>query len=242
MQDSTFFPLRERTNFAALDSGLLLWRANILILFCVFAIPIAFLTAIGALVPFEINDLVFYLVIWWLKPLFDRMALHIVSVSFFNKEAKGKTLLRGIRGSIMSGLAGDLLWRRFSIRRSAVMPLRVLEAHGGKKLLERKKALEAGGLNFGLFLTVFCFILECMLYISDLVFYAVFNQMLNLSLLIKAESKLLFWIEYLPYIINYIFVETLYVSAGFALYINSRVIVEGWDLQIAFKKAASNEE
>jgi hypothetical protein len=41
---------------------------------------------------------------------------------------------------------------------------------------------------------------------------------------------------------NYVLVESLYVCMGFGLYINSRVEVEGWDLQLLFQKLAGPEK
>jgi hypothetical protein len=42
--------------------------------------------------------------------------------------------------------------------------------------------------------------------------------------------------------LNYILVESVYVCMGFGLYINSRVEVEGWDLEILFRKFAQGRK
>jgi hypothetical protein len=43
---------------------------------------------------------------------------------------------------------------------------------------------------------------------------------------------------YCAYCFNYMLVESLYVSMGLALYINCRVEMEGWDLELLFRKFA----
>ncbi|GMO26087.1 MAG: hypothetical protein Ta2B_06070 [Termitinemataceae bacterium] len=228
---NVFFPLRERTGFGACDCGLLLWRSNFLPLAISFAIPLTVLAAAGSFLSADINTIIFTSVTWWLKPLFDRLALHIIQIRFFNKDAQGKTLYKGIFKNTLKALAGDLLWRRFSIKRSVIMPIRILESLKGQKLLKRKKTLERGGIGFGIFLTIFCLCLEVLLFASTLVFYYFLEEVSSYLEIFSGENSS-FWLCAIPYLINYIIVETMYVCCGFSLYINSRVIVEGWDLQL----------
>jgi hypothetical protein len=230
--------LRERTSFQACDAGLLLWRKNIVPLLLVVAIPVAILFAIGEAVPVLIHVFIFYGVIWWLKPLFERFILHIIQIRFFNENAKGAALRKNFLKNTLRGLAGDLLWRRFSPYRSVIMPLRILENLKGKKLSARKETLARGGIRFGVFLTIFCLSLELLLYAGEFLFYAIFNQLVDLSFLLKADGSVSFYLVFIPYLINYIVMETIYVCAGFSVYINSRIIVEGWDLQLMLNEAA----
>jgi hypothetical protein len=52
------------------------------------------------------------------------------------------------------------------------------------------------------------------------------------------NSEMVELLIFIAFCFNYILVESLYVCMGFGLYINSRVEVEGWDLQILFQKFA----
>ncbi|GMO32031.1 MAG: hypothetical protein Ta2F_07860 [Termitinemataceae bacterium] len=239
--ETTFFALRERTSFQACDAALLIWRKNIVSLLLVFVIPITILVAIGILVPVLIHLAVFIGVIWWLKPLFERFALHIIQIRFFNTNAKGKALRKNFLKHTLKGLCGDLLWRRFTPYRSVIMPLRILENLKGKKLSERKLILTRGGIQFGIFLTIFCISLELLLYASEALFFTIFNQLVDMSFLYQTNGKISFYIIYIPYLINYIVMETIYVCAGFSVYINSRIIVEGWDLQLMLNTAAGKK-
>jgi len=45
---------------------------------------------------------------------------------------------------------------------------------------------------------------------------------------------------FMAFCFNFILVESLYVSMGFGLYINSRVEVEGWDLKLLFQKFSNS--
>ena len=149
----------------AADAGILLWRKNFIYFLPLYAIPF-WITAFSLrLIP---GNLIYlsWLIMWLLKPLFDRIILHIVSVKFFDKEADLKKLCQGLGKSIRRGLIGDLLWRRFSPVRSAMMPVRVLEKNikTSKGIKERKKLLEKGGLGYCFILTIWGIAVEIALF------------------------------------------------------------------------------
>jgi hypothetical protein len=176
-----------------------------------------------------------------------------VGVRFFEPGAGMRRLFRGLGKSIFRGLVGDLLWRRFSPWRAAVMPLRVLERpavfFGGKKkkrprLRERKRALANGGLHFSLFLTAWCFTLQWVLLLGEGLFILMINQLFSdVSLWSLSQfftGKGLYY--FAAWCVNYLVVESLYVCMGFGLYLNSRVDVEGWDLELMFRNFANRRK
>jgi hypothetical protein len=228
--------LRRRGVWEAADSGFLLWRKNFLYIIPFFAIPVW--TAAFALrcIPEDFRYLS-WIGLWWLKPLFDRLVLHLISVRFFENPAK-TPLLRGLGGDLVRGLLGDLFWRRFSFTRSSRMPIRVLERLKGKRFRERKKNLTAGGLNFGAFVTFLCLFSEWFLLGGEILFaYIMCNMVLpdlfsNLGDFITRGERFIF----IACCVNYMILESLYGAMGFGVYINSRVETEGWDLQILFQK------
>jgi hypothetical protein len=182
--------------------------------------------------------------LWFLKPLFDRPALHIVSVRFFETGSGTARLLRGLGKNIFRGLPGDLLWRRFSPLRSVIMPLRILEKLTGRETGKRKRNLARGGLYFGVFLTVWGIALETVLLGGEILFSLIMIDIIQedyFSSLGDFFSRMeLFF--FAAWCLNYILVESVYVCMGFGLYINSRVEVEGWDLEILFRKFAGTRK
>jgi hypothetical protein len=178
------------------------------------------------------------LVLWYLKPLFDRSILHIISVRFFESSSGTKRFLRGLGGALLRGLPGDLLWRRFSLLRSAVMPLRVLEKLRGRAVKKRKQELEQGGLQFCAFLTIWGFFLEFVLLAGELLFSLLMIELVQEGY-VSSPGDFLDKMEIFIFAaacVNYMLVESLYVCMGFGLYINSRVALEGWDIEILFRK------
>jgi hypothetical protein len=147
--------------------------------------------------------------------------------------------MRGLGKSLLRGLAGDLLWRRFSPLRSAMMPVRVLEPRkkSSKENAQRRKLLKNEGINFCFFLTLWGVAVEIALLFGEIIFFTLMaNLFANIDISFNGE----FWEKAEIYIfaawcINYIIIETIYVCMGFSLYINSRINVEGWDLEIMFR-------
>jgi len=251
--------LRRRSVWEAADSGILLWRNNFIHFIPFFALPVWIIACGLRLLPFTYLS---YLILWWLKPLFDRLVLHVVSARFFSEPVpfRGGTspdqspvaglgsgfrfreLCRGLWG-MRRGLLGDLLWRRFSPGRGARMPIRVLERMGRKQFRQRKKNLAAGGLNFCSLMSLLGFALEVMLLLSEMAFVIMITQMFfPMTGVLRDNLETVEVFIFAAFCFNYILVGSLYVCMGFGLYINSRVEVEGWDLQLLFQKFAGSSE
>jgi hypothetical protein len=174
---------------------------------------------------------------WWLLPLADRFALRVVSLRFFEPRSGYGRLFRGLGGCLKTGLLGDLLWRRFSPYRSARMPVMILEKLKGGALRRRKRLLQGSGLGFGFLITAVCMVLKAALVLGENLFvYSMFEMARpgyyrDFNAFTESGNPLCLALGWFTVVL----VETLYVCMGFALYINSRVETEGWDLEILFK-------
>jgi hypothetical protein len=230
--------LRSRSVWEAADSGVLLWRSNFIYFIPFFAVPV-WVTACGIRLFSGEFFFIPYLGLWWLKPLFDRFVLHVVSKRFFDASATSslKSLCHGIT-EMRRGLLGDLLWRRFSPNRAATMPVRVLEHLGAKQFTLRKKVLESGGISFCSLISILGLALEAALLLGEILF-ALMTASLFLPTAVeylREYNEITEIIVFAAFCFNFILAESLYVCMGFGLYINSRVEVEGWDLELLFKK------
>jgi hypothetical protein len=234
--------LRRRSSWEAADAGLLLWRENFVFFLPFFAVPF-WLCAFGLCLLPESARVWSYLILWLLKPLFDRPLLHVISVRFFEHGAGMGRLCRGLGKSIRRGLAGDLLWRRFSPLRSAMMPLRVLEGRR-RRIGERRRSLLKGGLGFCSLLTIWGMLLEITLLGGEILFCLTVAGILNINVtsLLNDYSETGAILLFAAWCVNCILVESLYVCMGFGLYLNSRVEVEGWDIEIMFRGFAETHK
>jgi hypothetical protein len=255
----------------AADAGLLLWKRNLGYFIPLFAIPfwvcafvLRFLPDLilqGGILPpaFRSPDpggfgsilpgsrgfppLWSWVILWWLSPLFDRLILHVAAKRFFEPGASLSGLFQGLAGSLVRGLAGDLLWRRLNPWRAAVLPLRILEQGGRgnfRRIRNRKRALSGGGLHFCIFLTLWCSFLQWILLAGEALFILVISE-LFFDLQLSGFSSLFMGKElyyYAGWCVNFLITESVYVCMGFGLYLNSRVEVEGWDIELLFRKFA----
>jgi hypothetical protein len=233
--------LRRKDAYEAADSGGLLWRKNFAYFIVFFAIPFWICAFAFRMLPGKMQYLS-WLFMWYLKPFFDRLILQVISIRFFEPKAALKRLFKGLGKTLKNGLAGDLLWRRFSPFRSSTMPLRVLEqsTKNINKYSGRKKLLNMGGLGYGFFLTFWGLALEAVLLIGELFFVMMIARFFGIEIDLFysdfiVNSEIYF---YALWCFNYIIVETIYVCMGFGVYINSRIEVEGWDIEIMFKNFA----
>ena len=144
--------LRPRSSWEAIDLGLAMlqrwWRSVYLPHAMVIAVVAAPAAALGAWLG---KPWIALLVLWWLKPLYDRVALHVLSHAVFGELPGIRSVIRAARRWLGSGLLPYLLFRWWpDLARSFALPA----AHGrmsfpGEALASVRAA--AGRLNEGTF-------------------------------------------------------------------------------------------
>jgi len=236
--------MRRRNAWEALDSGVLLWRRNFFYFIPFFAMPVWIVAFALLFIPHEYRW-ISWLGLWWLKPLFDRFCLHVVASRFFDNSQAGRTasssisaMLKNLPGNFFPGLIGDLLWRRFNPFRLSTMCLKLLERLKPRQYNERRNILQAGGFNFSAILSCLALPLEAVLLGGQFFFaYIMLDLVLpNNRIYFHLGPEIIMIATYTAFCINYILVESLFVCMGFGLYINCRTEIEGWDIQLQFKK------
>ncbi|MDR2477070.1 MAG: hypothetical protein LBD18_04710 [Treponema sp.] len=230
--------LRRRSPWEAADAGLLLWRENFVYFLPFFAVPFWICAFALRLLPEQLQYWS-WLTLWLLKPFFDRLILHVVSVRFFAGSAGAAQIFRGLGRNLLRGLIGDLLWRRFSPLRAAMMPVRTLE--NIRRIAGRRRTLKKGGLGFCFLLTVWGLALEAALLCGEVLFIVIMAKIIQVDY--RFSPGYFFtggeFFLFTAWCINYIVTESLYVCMGFGVYLNSRVEVEGWDIELLFRRFAA---
>jgi len=187
-------------------------------------------------------------VLWWLKPALDRVPLHVLSEALFGHvPSVGETLRALPRVLRTSSLLASLTWLRFSPLRSLALPVLQLEGLSGPRRRERTRLLAGREFNAALGLLIAC---------ASFQFFTVFMGVLGMVVLLSPETSELsleklvqqvFAIDEvgLPhqllgalYALCLLIVEPFYVAARFSLYINRRMYLEGWDIDLVFRKLA----
>jgi Domain of unknown function (DUF4129) len=234
--------LRPRVGWEALDLGFQMarewWRPVWAVWFSVY-LPVAALCLLG----FS-NRLHAVLLLWWLKPVFDRAVLHTVSRAVFGEPQGVRATLRATREWLLPGIVMALTLSRLNLARSFALPVAQLEGQRGADARRRHAALGSRMRNVGVWLTVVCANLE----------WIVMFGLVGMEGMLEPPSGELgpedydaggsFWAQFarwglkdaLFYMAAVSLVEPFYVTAGFALYLNRRAILEGWDIELALRR------
>lgn len=249
--------LRPRSGFEAADLGLRLFQNRIGLytaLWATFSLPVyALLIAVFWSYPTLCSFL-----LWWLKPLFEAPILHVLSQQIFADPPNYRQCVRQTwRLLWRPRLIGDLTWRRFSVYRSLMLPIAVLEGATGKAYGQRNRELSRHSGSMATWLTVFGIHLEILLLYAVLItsFWLWFDdpsQMLmgnpfNMMRGVQAAPDVFEWYlaggaDVLLHISNGLYAVILcfwgpiYVACGFTLYLNARTRAEGWDIRLAARK------
>lgn len=187
------------------------------------------------------------LVLWWLKPLFDRILLFTYSRALFGQQASVFEVLRALPRILREpGILSGLTWRRFSLARSFLMPVWQLEEQRGAAARGRFRILSRRTRGNAIWLTVVC---------SAMVNIFAISLGLLIEFLAPVGSEGIFsWEDFFgspemplwkDILINVLWmtaetlVEPLYVASGFSLYLNRRGELEGWDIELAFRRLAA---
>lgn len=183
------------------------------------------------------------LLMWWLKPLFDRIPLYILSRVAFGDTPGIRETIKAVLPLWRKSFLWDLTLGRFDLARSFNMPVRDLEGLRGKERRQRLKILQKKTRNGAVWLTLVCVHLEVVLNISLFaMLYLLLPQTIQIDFfkLFFATSQAAWQdvLQHVFYLVAMTAMEPFYVAAGFALYLNRRTLLEGWDIEIAFRRMA----
>jgi hypothetical protein len=185
------------------------------------------------------------LLLWWLEPLYDRVVLHVLSRAVFGEVASVGFLQRPSEYS--AGLLWALTFDRFDLARSFNLPVRQLEGGRSREGRARKSVLGRRTRSYAVWLTVVWVHFEAILTLSADGLAALLlpaqaerarggeDAMLGglWELLQRAAFE-----DALVYAAVIFLLEPFYVAAGFALYLNRRTLLEGWDIEVALRRIA----
>ncbi|MCY1202444.1 hypothetical protein D9M68_365230 [compost metagenome] len=235
--------IRPRSAWEAMDLGVLLARRHAGLLMASWAMVTVPVFALLTLLCWNSPGLSVFL-FWLLKPAYERLPLYILSRALFGDTPTLKEALRAYPRLLKPQLLASLTWRRLSTTRSFDLPVLQLEGLSGQARSQRLVVLgqrDAGGATW---LTVIGVHLESALWFGLLtLLYLMLPQQVAIDWdwqkLLEMTSGEWLWLEHLSNSL-YVLVLTIwgpvYVSCGFTLYLNRRTSLEGWDIELQFRR------
>ena len=235
------FVPRTRSAMEALDLGLSLLQAHWAPIAAIWALQLGLLLAL--LLPFLWKAPLWILLwLWWLKPWLDRGVLFVLSRVVFGQSASLWDFLQAWKAVHRRGVLAGLTWRRLSPMRSFLLPIFQLEGlkHEAYRQRTRVLARQGGGTAF---------LLTCSGWSFTLLTFAGFLPLLQA--MVPPGARIQVWDGFAGMSMGFqwfllaigllalTLTEPFFVAAGFGLYLNRRSHLEGWDLELAFRRLAA---
>jgi hypothetical protein len=248
--DKLTLRLRPRGPWEAMDLGAALLRANWkAVLGAWLALVLPLVALIHVLGPAPSSWV--WLIVWWLKPLFDRVPLYVLSRAVFGETPRLHEVIRALPALLRTGVLPGLTYLRFDPWRSFNMPVRVLEGLRAREAGARGQLLRrrAGGHAFWLTFVCLAFWIVLSLALFGLINMLTpdptgtgANESNFWELLKRGDANVPLWLYYVNAGLDFIAfsaIELLYVASGFTLYLNRRIVLEGWDIEVALRALAA---
>ncbi len=238
--------IRPRRPWEAVDLGFTLvqaWRRQIWGPWLVVALPLW----LAVLLATRRSPYLGYALLWWTKPLLDVIPLHVVSRALFGETPTLRATLRHALRSWRRMAPAYLGLERLDPARSFHLPVRLLEELSWGERWRRQGVLNRDGHRQAILLTLACLGAQVFLLFA---FFAFVFLMVpeglapDWSLLFDryvedGEAPLAYHLLWgMAAFAALTVVEPFYVAAGFTLYLNRRTELEGWDVEIAFRRLA----
>lgn len=191
------------------------------------------------------NPFLALLTLWWLKPLLDRILLHIYSRAVFGEQPTLRETLRAIPSILGTGLVWHLTLLRLDPSRSFRLPVMQLEGLSGKARRARYRVLARRGNTHAQALTLICVHLETFILLGLMgLLYLLVPEGWDLNpFKVLTDDSVGSQIAFnMLYLAPLSLIEPGYVAAGFALYLNRRTELEGWDIELKFRRMAERLE
>ncbi|MGX5729717.1 DUF4129 domain-containing protein [Pseudoxanthomonas beigongshangi] len=237
--------LRARSSWEAMELGMALvrrhaaaiWKPWLLVTLPVFAL----LNAAGWAL-----DLIGLagVLMWWFKPVFDRIPLYVASRAVFGAVPGVRETVRAQADWGWRPMLHYLTWRRFSPVRSLYLPVDLLEGVQGQRLRERRRVLAGAIYGNAALLTLVCLHFEGALFLGGIAGILMFTPLDLLPETLRTTWTLIAeqspaWVKIGLNAMAWMAVsviEPFFVGAGFGLYLNRRTQLEAWDVEIVFRK------
>lgn len=186
------------------------------------------------------------LLLWWLKPAFERAPLFVISRGVFGQQPSVRETLRG-QFQFARSIWPWLLWLRLSPSRALLMPVDMLEGVAGPLRRARRQALARNASGTAALILLVCVHVEAILGLGLIGLVVTLTPIEFMEPAAQAMWEHLFeapplWAQLVMNLVYWTGVSLMapfYVGAGFALYLNRRTQIEAWDIELGFRRMAA---
>jgi len=241
--------IRPRSDWEAVDLGFAMSRRAFWRCLMVWWLAVLGPTVVG-IVLLRSHPLLFVTLFWWWRPVGSRLVLFELSRRLFGEAPTWKQVWREIPRAWWRRFFYRLVWARFSPWAPVTMPVEELEGLRGKPYQQRASLvmrrgggaasrLTLGGAFLSVWLTLGLLGMVRMLLPEgqDGVFVEAWNAIEAGSM--ESIPLAATWLVMGCYMLALSLSDVFVTGGGFGIYVNSRTWIEGWDVELAFKRLAN---
>ena len=246
--DTVTAEIRPRSDWEAVDLGFAMVRRSFWRCITVWWLALGIPTAIAAVLLWE-HPMFLLVLFWWAKPAGSRLVLFELSRRLFGEEPLWRAVWREIPRAWTRRFFHRFLWARFSPWLPVTLAVEDLEGLRGKAYKQRCGQVVRRGEGVVMWLY----------FLSDAAAVWLGLGILGLVMMLVPDGQDTAWQQAveswdpnsameLPLLITRTVVtcvmaamsltDVFVIGAGFGLYINNRTWIEGWDVELAFKRLA----
>lgn len=182
---------------------------------------------------------------WLTLQVAGKVPLYVMSRKLFGEDVSVYGVFKewwksGLYKNFFSRVRG-----RFSVTRGLSLPVAELEGLKGHAYKARVNLLARNGGDGASQAVMVCWLMQIVMIASGYFFvglvYGLYGEtdvleMLTIDLARYGDDYAGWWLFFLFYLMSVTIIEPFFVGAGFAMYVNSRTVTEGWDIELIFKR------
>lgn len=177
--------------------------------------------------------------LWLLKPWFEKGLLYIYSRQVFGQQVSAVEALKAWPSQIKVYWLASITWQRFSPSRGFDLPVAQLEGLKGEKRAVRLRLLHQTSDDNSYWWLLIClhwelFITAGLLLLLNMLMPLGFEW--DIADAFYSESNLILIAYNVCWYLALVMVAPLFIGGGFAAYLNRRILLEGWDIELGLKK------
>ena len=246
--DEVTAEIRPRSDWEAVDLGFAMVRRDFWRCFAVWWLALALPSAVAGFLLWD-YPVVFLMLFWWWKPAGSRMVLFELSRRLFGEQPSWRSVWREIPRAWFRRFFYRYVWARFSPWLPVTLAVEDLEGLRGKGYKQRCAQVVRRGEGVVMWLY----------FASEFVAAWLGLAILGLAKMLIPEGQDSAWqlavdtwnpddpMEIPLFIMRVVsgcvmlsisLTDIFVIGAGFGVYINNRTWIEGWDVELAFKRLA----
>lgn len=235
--------LRARTPWEAIDLGFAMsrrWWQPLWAAWICLVVPLQ----LGIFALLARHPLLAVALVWWLLPLWERVALFVLSRCLFGVRPTVRRTASELRATVLSGLLGDLTLRRLSPARTVILPVSQLERLSGGRASARRRLLSERVQSTGSGLALACAMAEAGLLCGVAVLATWVlpdTPAWGAEVLLSRLTDGGWWSTMVlgaVVVAVTAAVQPVRTGAAFGLYLQRRTVLEGWDVELTFRRLA----